>query len=124
MSSGVTCIACAIAGTAVLRIVVSSDCMKNATATSHGSRRLMVSPGDDVVWTSRSMVIPLYDNDPFEAPFRPYVNWSLIALNVVVFFVELASPDTDVVAMLWGMRPAAIAGSHGAASLQTYGTLI
>src|SRR5690242_5932368 len=45
MSSGVTSIAWAIVGTAVLRIVVSSDCMKNATATSHGSSRLIVSVG-------------------------------------------------------------------------------
>src|SRR6185295_5170090 len=45
MSSGVTCIAWAIAGTAVLRMVVSSDCMKNATATSQGSRRLVRSVG-------------------------------------------------------------------------------
>jgi hypothetical protein len=34
-----------MAGTAVLRIVVSSDSMKNATATSHGKRRLEVSEG-------------------------------------------------------------------------------
>src|SRR5260370_11744528 len=45
MLSGVTSIACAIVGTAVLRIVVSSDCMKKATATSHGSSRLLVSVG-------------------------------------------------------------------------------
>ena len=34
-----------MAGTAVFRIVVSSDCMKNATATSHGNSRLMASSG-------------------------------------------------------------------------------
>jgi hypothetical protein len=32
-----------MAGTAVLRIVVSNDSMKNATATSHGKIRLAVS---------------------------------------------------------------------------------
>ena len=32
-----------MAGTAVLRMVVSSDSMKNATATSHGNRRLTAS---------------------------------------------------------------------------------
>src|SRR5579863_2585031 len=37
MLSGATPSACAIPGTAVLRIVVSSACMKKATATSHGS---------------------------------------------------------------------------------------
>ena len=44
-----TSIACAMAGTAVLRIVVSSDCMKNATATSHGSSRLTASLGGAAV---------------------------------------------------------------------------
>src|SRR5262249_23130474 len=40
MLSGATSRACAMLGTAVLRMVVSSDCMKNATATSHGSSGL------------------------------------------------------------------------------------
>src|ERR1700739_2041734 len=44
MLSGVTLSASEIAGTAVFRIVVSSDSMKNATATSHGSSRLPSSP--------------------------------------------------------------------------------
>jgi hypothetical protein len=35
--------ALAMAGTAVFRIVVSSDCMKKATATSHGKKRFMAS---------------------------------------------------------------------------------
>ena len=37
MDSGATCRALAMFGTAVLRIVVSSACMKKAMATSHGS---------------------------------------------------------------------------------------
>src|ERR1039458_1731531 len=43
MLSGGTFKASAMAGTAVFRIVVSSDSMKNPTATSHGSSRLAVS---------------------------------------------------------------------------------
>lgn len=34
-----------MAGTAVLRIVVSRDSIKNATATSHGNRRLLEPEG-------------------------------------------------------------------------------
>ena len=34
-----------MAGTAVFRIVVSSDSMKNATATNHGRRRLLAAAG-------------------------------------------------------------------------------
>src|ERR1700728_1820032 len=45
MLSGVTPRAAEIAGTAVFRIVVSSDSMKNATATSHGNSRLLASVG-------------------------------------------------------------------------------
>jgi hypothetical protein len=36
-----------MAGTAVLRMVVSRDSMKNATATSHGKRCLLVPDGWD-----------------------------------------------------------------------------
>src|SRR5438270_5470717 len=39
MLSGATLSAAAMVGTAVFRIVVSSDSMKNATATSHGNNR-------------------------------------------------------------------------------------
>jgi len=45
MLSGATFSASEIAGTAVLRIVVSNDSMKNATATSHGKRRLLEAVG-------------------------------------------------------------------------------
>jgi hypothetical protein len=43
MLSGPTPRAEEMAGTAVLRIVVSSDSMKKATATSHGKIRLAAS---------------------------------------------------------------------------------
>src|SRR5579863_9670810 len=45
MLRGATSSARAMLGTAVLRMVVSSACMKNATATSHGSR--LVGVGGD-----------------------------------------------------------------------------
>src|ERR1700691_2816802 len=45
MLSGVTASALAMTGTAVFRIVVSSDSMKTATAPSHGSMRLTASDG-------------------------------------------------------------------------------
>ncbi len=46
MLSGGTFSACAMVGTAVFRIVVSSDSMKNATATSHGNTALLASAGN------------------------------------------------------------------------------
>jgi hypothetical protein len=36
-----------MAGTAVFRIVVSSDSIKNATATSHGKSRLLEADGEN-----------------------------------------------------------------------------
>jgi membrane associated rhomboid family serine protease len=69
------------------------------------------------------MVIPLYDNNPFESPFRPYVTWSLIALNLLAFFAELASPDTDVLTSAWGVTPVAITSAPVVASLHAYATL-
>jgi hypothetical protein len=41
MLSGATWTAAAIVGTAVLRIVMSNDSIKNATAISHGTSRLL-----------------------------------------------------------------------------------
>jgi membrane associated rhomboid family serine protease len=98
--------------------------MKKATATSHGSRRLVVPVAGDVVETSGDMVIPLYDNDPFGAPFRPYVTWSLIALNLLAFFGELAAPDTDAFLASWGVVPASITDASSAvAPMHAYGAL-
>ena len=47
-----------MAGTAVLRMVVSSDSMKNATATSQGSNRLLASEGggDSIAVPVRALV--------------------------------------------------------------------
>src|ERR1700730_17925359 len=45
MLSGVTLRASEMPGPAVFRIVVSSDSMKNATATSHGKRLLLEADG-------------------------------------------------------------------------------
>ncbi len=55
MLSGATLRALAIAGTAVFKMVVSSDSMKNAMATSHGNNRLLdVSTGAGVVGTGKA----------------------------------------------------------------------
>src|ERR1700683_4131186 len=47
MLRGATFKAAEIVGTAVFRIVVSSDSMKKATATSHGSSRLLAADGGE-----------------------------------------------------------------------------
>jgi hypothetical protein len=45
MLNGATLRASEMAGTAVFRIVVSSDSIKNATATNHGKSRLLEADG-------------------------------------------------------------------------------
>src|SRR4029450_1593111 len=50
-----------MAGTAVLRIVVSSDCMKKATATSQGRRRCTEASGCSVVAAIVGAVCPRVD---------------------------------------------------------------
>src|SRR5580658_6457627 len=45
MLSGATLRASEMAGTAVFKMVVSSDSIKNATATSQGSNRMLDGPG-------------------------------------------------------------------------------
>jgi membrane associated rhomboid family serine protease len=40
------------------------------------------------------MVFPLYDDNPFKLARPPYVTWGLIALNVIIFLVEIGSDET------------------------------
>ena len=54
MLKGTTCSAFAMVGTAVFRIVVSNDSMKNATAINQGNSRLLAARvdggADNVIW--------------------------------------------------------------------------
>ena len=63
MLSGATLRASEIAGTAVFRIVVSSDSMKNATATSHGRSRLLEADCDERRGAARSGTMGPMDGD-------------------------------------------------------------
>jgi membrane associated rhomboid family serine protease len=57
------------------------------------------------------MVFPLYDDDPFQRQRPPVVTWLLIAVNVVVFFGELATAGSDLAGPLidqWALIPAHI----------------
>jgi membrane associated rhomboid family serine protease len=72
------------------------------------------------------MVMPLWHHDPFEWPKPPYVMWALIIINFgVFFFVAVAAPDqTDQLAKLAGLVPAALTGSAPSAGLPAPLTLI
>jgi membrane associated rhomboid family serine protease len=58
------------------------------------------------------MVIPIYDSDPLDRNPWAVVTWTLIAINVAVFLVQLgASEETGIVMVRdFAMIPAAITG--------------
>ena len=68
-----------IEGTAVFRIVVSSDSIKKATATSHGNRRLLVGESDGVMAASGAFIKKL-GISPGKVPRRlkPQLLWVVI----------------------------------------------
>src|SRR5476651_439894 len=47
-----------------------------------------------------TMVLPLYADDPLEGETKPYVTWSLIAINFAIFMVPLLLPAETQVALL------------------------
>jgi membrane associated rhomboid family serine protease len=53
--------------------------------------------------------MPLYDDNPFRMPHRPVITWGLIALNLLVFLVEI-SWDGDSLVTRYGVTPAAFIG--------------
>jgi membrane associated rhomboid family serine protease len=58
------------------------------------------------------MVIPIYDNDPLEKSHQAFVNWTLIALNVAAFLVQINVTEdaTLVITRDYALIPAAIIG--------------
>ena len=61
------------------------------------------------------MVIPIYDKDPLEGSGVPFVTYGLMAINIVVFFLEMSlSPANDAVFLQnVGFIPNAIFGDPG-----------
>lgn len=58
------------------------------------------------------MVIPLYDEVARQRVSRPYVTWTLIAINSAVFFAMWLTPETTQSALIqkFGFTPAVLAG--------------
>ena len=58
------------------------------------------------------MVIPLFDNDPLEKSRRAYVNWALIAANVVVFMIQQGGSDNADTILIrnFALYPVALTG--------------
>ena len=58
------------------------------------------------------MVIPIYDNDPLDRNPYAFVNWTLIAINIVVFLMQIGASDDASLAMTrdYALIPAAVIG--------------
>src|SRR2546430_16232723 len=86
MLSGATASAFAMAGTAVFRIVVSSDSMKKATATSQGNNRFTdltgAAGGTETALEWAGIILPPADylgSAPFPIPNRRTMSFQLSA---------------------------------------------
>jgi membrane associated rhomboid family serine protease len=58
------------------------------------------------------MVMPIYDDNPFTQPVKPFVTWCLIAANIGVFFYEAGATETGLNRMIesFSLVPAALSG--------------
>ena len=63
-------------------------------------------------------MIPIGDENAYRRTF-PVVNYALIAINVVVFLVELSQPDPQGYLVQWGAVPARITAGHDLETLVT-----
>ena len=72
------------------------------------------------------MVLPLWDHSPFKWPTPPYVMWSILIINFVVFFVQAAgsSDQMDQFDHFAGLIPAAFSGASIPDTLPAPVTLI
>ncbi len=56
------------------------------------------------------MVFPLYDDNPLKLPVPPLATWGLIALNVLIFVIQVSADSATEHAMVaaYGATPAAL----------------
>ena len=72
------------------------------------------------------MVLPLWDHSPFKWPTPPYVMWSIVIINFVIFFVQVGggSDQADQFDHFAGLIPAAFSGASIPDTLPAPVTLI
>jgi len=55
------------------------------------------------------MVMPLWDDNPFTKPSKPWVTWGIIALNIFVFMVQVGYGDQEeVIIKSYALTPVAL----------------
>lgn len=72
------------------------------------------------------MAMPLWDESPLKFSTLPYLTWSLIFLNVLVFIVEAAAPpEINARLIAFAVTPAALTGDSAVATgVSPYVTLV
>jgi membrane associated rhomboid family serine protease len=72
------------------------------------------------------MVMPIWDHSPFKWPTPPYVMWSLIAANFIVFFLQAGTaPDqVELTDQAAGLIPVALTNLNSIGTLPAPLTLI
>jgi membrane associated rhomboid family serine protease len=72
------------------------------------------------------MVLPLWDHSPFKWPTPPYVMWSIVIINFLIFFLQAASgsDQMDQFDHVAGLIPAAFKGVPISGTLPAPVTLI
>jgi membrane associated rhomboid family serine protease len=63
-------------------------------------------------------VIPIGDDNTYRRTF-PVVTYGLIAINMVVFFVELGQADPQAYITMWGVTPSQVSAGHSLVTLLT-----
>jgi len=73
------------------------------------------------------MVFPLYDDNPLKLPVPPLATWGLIALNVLIFLIQVSSdgPAERAIVASFGATPAALVRDiHTSGALPPEATLV
>ena len=73
------------------------------------------------------MVFPLYDDNPLKLPVQPFATWGLIALNVLIFLIQVSSGSAteNAIVAAYGATPAALIREvHPAGALPPEATLV
>jgi membrane associated rhomboid family serine protease len=72
------------------------------------------------------MVMPIYDHNPFKWPTPPYVMWSLVAINFVVFGLQstLNPAQVDAIERMGSVIPASFTGASIPGTLPAPLTLV
>src|SRR5262249_47504198 len=85
-------------------------------AKKKGTSDVLWQPGENRCSERPSMVVPIYDDNPFGPPVKPVVTWGVIGLNLAIFLYEVGASQLALDRMIdtFSLTPAALIGEVGA----------